>query len=392
MKLLRVIPENMLRGKKVFVRVDFNVPIENGKVKDDTRIRKAMETIKYLVSKRAKISLASHLGRPKGERKPELSLKPVADRLSEIIGKKVEFVDDCVGDVVRGKVESLKDGDILLLENLRFHKGEEKNDEEFAKLLAEPFEVYVNDAFGTAHRAHASTYGMVKYFNVKGAGFLMEREVRVLSEILENPKKPFVVILGGAKVKDKIGIIANLMNKADAFVVGGGMAYTFLKAGGKEIGKSLFDEKHFGKVKEFLKNNGEKFVLPRDHVVVSDFETLSDLKEVDDIPEGFIGVDIGRKTIEIFAERIIKAKTIFWNGPMGVFEKKELSRGTVEVARVVKEATEKGAKSVIGGGDTVSAIHVAGFKDQDFSHVSTGGGATLEFLAGIPVPGIEALR
>ena len=392
MKLLRVIPENMLRGKKVFVRVDFNVPLENGKVKDDTRIRKAMETIEYLIARGARITLASHLGRPKGERKPELSLKPVAERLSEIINKEVEFGDDCIGDVVRKKVESLKEGDILLLENLRFYKGEELNDDEFAKKLAEPFEVYVNDAFGTAHRAHASTYGMVKYFNVKGAGFLMEREVHVLSEILDNPQKPFIVILGGAKVKDKIGIIENLLNKADSFIIGGGMAYTFLKASGKEIGKSLFDEKHFDKVKRFLKEGKDKFILPVDHIVVSDFETLSDLKETDEIPEGYIGVDIGRKTIGLFGEKIKTAKTIFWNGPMGVFEKKELSRGTVEIARVVKEVTERGAKSVIGGGDTVSAIHVAGLKDEDFSHVSTGGGATLEFLAGMTLPGIEALK
>ncbi len=392
MKLLRVIPESMLKGKKVFVRVDFNVPIENGKVKDDTRIKKALVTIEYLIGKGAKITLASHLGRPKGEKKPEFSLEPVARRLAELIGRKVEFVGDCIGEEVKKKVDTLNDGEILLLENLRFYKGEEQNDDEFAKKLAEPFEVYVNDAFGTAHRAHASTYGMVKYFNVKGAGFLLEKEVHMLSEILENPEHPFIVILGGAKVKDKIGIIENLLNKADAFIIGGGMAYTFLKAQGKEIGKSLFDEKHFEKVRQFLKEGKDKFVLPLDHVVVSDFSNLSGLKEVDEIPEGFMGVDIGAKTIDFFKERLRTAKTIFWNGPMGVFEKKELSRGTVEIAEAVKKATENGAKSVIGGGDTVSAIHVAGLSDNDFTHVSTGGGATLEFLAGIPLPGVEALK
>lgn len=392
MKLLREIPQNMLKGKNVFLRVDFNVPIENGEVKDDTRIRKALPTIKYLLEKGAKIALASHLGRPKGERKPEFSLRPVGERLSKLLSKKVEFVEDCIGNQVNEKLGLLREGDVLLLENLRFYEGEKKNDEEFAKKLAEPFEVYVNDAFGTAHRAHASTYGMVKYFDVKGAGFLLEKEVNVLSNILEKPEKPFVVILGGAKVKDKIGIIKNLVDKADSFVIGGGMAYTFLKAMGEEIGNSLFDDKHFEKVKEILKKDNHKFILPVDHIVVSDLEKLLDLMEVNKIPEGFIGVDIGKKTIDLFSRTIGEAKTIFWNGPMGVFEKRELSHGTVKIAEMVKIATSKGAKSIIGGGDTVSAIHAAGLNDEDFTHVSTGGGATLEFLAGVPLPGIEALK
>ncbi len=392
MKLLRVIPESMLRGKKVFVRCDFNVPLENGKVKDDTRIKKALPTIEYLIEKGAKITLASHLGRPKGEKKPELSLLPVAKRLSELLEKDVEFAEDCIGDEVSKKIEALSEGDVLLLENLRFYKGEEKNDEDFAKSLATPFDVYINDAFGTAHRKHASTYGMAKYFNVKGAGFLLEKEVHMLTEILENPEKPFVVILGGAKVKDKIGIIENLLDRADVFVIGGGMAYTFLKATGKKIGNSLFDEKHFDKVKEFLEKGKEKFVLPVDHVVVSSLSDLSDLREVEEIEEGYMGVDIGRKTIRLFEEKIKNAKTIFWNGPMGVFEKNELAKGTVEIANSVRDATGMGAKTVIGGGDTVSAIHVARLHDEDFTHVSTGGGATLEFLAGIKLPGIEALE
>ena len=392
MKLLRVIPESMLRGKKVFVRCDFNVPLENGKVKDDTRIKKALPTIEYLIKKGAKITLASHLGRPKGEKKPELSLLPVAKRLSELLEKDVEFAEDCIGDEVSKKIEALSEGDVLLLENLRFYKGEEKNDEDFAKSLATPFDVYINDAFGTAHRKHASTYGMAKYFNVKGAGFLLEKEVHMLTEILENPEKPFVVILGGAKVKDKIGIIENLLDRADVFVIGGGMAYTFLKATGKKIGNSLFDEKHFDKVKEFLEKGKEKFVLPQDHVVVSSLSDLSDLREVEEIEEGYMGVDIGRKTIRLFEEKIKNAKTIFWNGPMGVFEKNELAKGTVAIANSVRDATGMGAKTVIGGGDTVSAIHVARLHDEDFTHVSTGGGATLEFLAGIKLPGIEALE
>ena len=391
MKLLRVIPQNMLEGKKVFVRVDFNVPLENGVVKDDTRIRKALPTIKYLMEKGCRIALASHLGRPKGKRKPELSLSGVAKRLGELLGREVRFVDDCIGDKVKKEVESLKNGEVLLLENLRFYEGEEKNDEEFAKKLAEPFEVYVNDAFGTAHRAHASTYGMVKFFNVKGAGFLLEKEVHVLSEILNAPTHPFIVILGGAKVKDKIGIIENLLNKADAFIIGGGMAYTFLKAKNEPIGSSLFDEKHFEAVKAFLSQYSEKFFLPVDHVVVTDLDSFKGLAEVEKIGDGFMGVDIGKKTRELFRSKILEGKTIFWNGPMGVFEKKGLEEGTFSVAMAVKEATEKGARTVIGGGDTVSAIHMAGYKDEDFTHVSTGGGATLEFLAGKELPGIKAL-
>lgn len=392
MKLLKDIPDNMLKGKKVFVRCDFNVPIENGEVKDDTRIKKALFTIKYLIEKGAKVTLASHLGRPKGKRKEELSLLPVSKRLSKLVGKNVEFVNDCIGDEVNNKVNELSEGDVLLLENLRFYKGEEENDEEFAKKLAAPFDVYVNDAFGTAHRKHASTYGMAKYFDIKGAGFLLEREVTVLTEVLEKPERPFVVVLGGAKVKDKIGIIENLLNKADAFIIGGGMAYTFLKALGENIGNSLFDEKHFDKVKEFLKKGKDKFFLPKDHIVVSSLENLSNLREVDKIEEGFMGVDIGKKTVELFCKKISEAKTIFWNGPMGIFEKEELKNGTVHVAECIKNATLKGAKTVIGGGDTVSAIHVAGLSDEDFTHVSTGGGATLEFLAGIKLPGIEALE
>ncbi len=391
MRTLHNISDNELYGKKVFVRVDFNVPVKGERVMDDTRIRKALPTIEYLMKKKAKIILASHLGRPGGEFKPELSLFPVAKRLSELLGKNVQFVEDCIGVKVENKVDTLGNEEILLLENLRFHKGEKKNDPAFVEQLSKPFEVYVNDAFGTAHRAHASTYGMVSYFSIKAAGLLLELEVKVLSALLEHPEHPYILILGGAKVKDKIGIINNLLNRADVFVIGGGMSYTFLKANGQDIGSSILDKDHLPKVAEFISRFPSKFVLPVDHIVVRNLEDLSGKTETNHIEGNYMGADIGRNSIKLFKEHILKGKTIFWNGPLGVFEKDELANGTIEIAKTVKLATQKGAFSVIGGGDTVSAIHKAGLSDRDFSHVSTGGGATLEFLAGITLPGIEAL-
>jgi len=383
--------DTFFKGKRVFVRVDFNVPIKDGKIQDDTRIRKALPTITYLLDREARVILASHLGRPKGERKPELSLRPVADHLSKILKKKVKFVDDCVGDKVENAVNELKNGDVILLENLRFHIEETKNDENFSRRLAALCDVYVNDAFGTAHRKHASTYGMTQFVEKKVAGILIKRELEALTRVRENPEKPFVVVLGGAKVKDKIDIIENLLPKADKFLIGGGMAYTFLKAQGTNIGNSILDEESLDKVAEFLKTG--KIMLPIDHVVTTEVSENAGIKIVKgDIEEGYIGVDIGPETLKLYAENIPDHGTLFWNGPMGVFEIDKFSKGSTGIAKAIKEATSKGLYSVIGGGDTISAIHKAGLEDEDFSHVSTGGGATLEFLAGIDLPGIEILE
>ncbi len=383
--------DSFFKGKRVFVRVDFNVPIKDGKIQDDTRIRKALPTITYLLDREARVILASHLGRPKGERKPELSLRPVAEHLSKILKKEVKFVDDCVGNKVQNAVRALKNGEVILLENLRFYTEETKNDENFSRQLAALCDVYVNDAFGTAHRKHASTYGMAQFVEKRVAGILIKRELEALTKVRENPEKPFVVVLGGAKVKDKIEIIENLLPKANRFLIGGGMAYTFLKARGSSIGNSILDEESLNKVSEFLKS--EKILLPIDHVAVSEISENAEIKIIKgDIEEGLIGVDIGPETLKLYTENIPDHGTLFWNGPMGVFEIDKFSKGSIGIAQAIKEATLKGLYTVIGGGDTVSAIHKAGLEDEDFSHVSTGGGATLEFLAGINLPGIEMLE
>ena len=383
--------DSFFKGKRVFLRVDFNVPIKDGKIQDDTRIRKALPTITYLLDREARVILASHLGRPKGERKPELSLRPVAEHLSKILKKEVKFVDDCVGNKVQNAVRALKNGEVILLENLRFYTEETKNDENFSRQLAALCDVYVNDAFGTAHRKHASTYGMAQFVEKRVAGILIKRELEALTKVRENPEKPFVVVLGGAKVKDKIEIIENLLPKADRFLIGGGMAYTFLKARGSSIGNSILDEESLNKVSEFLKS--EKILLPIDHVAVSEISENAEIKIIKgDIEEGLIGVDIGPETLKLYTENIPDHGTLFWNGPMGVFEIDKFSKGSIGIAQAIKEATSKGLYTVIGGGDTVSAIHKAGLEDEDFSHVSTGGGATLEFLAGINLPGIEMLE
>jgi len=385
-----------LSGKKVLVRVDFNVPLDDKQnITDDTRIRAAVPTIKYLSDKGAKVILVSHLGRPKSGPDDKLRLAPCAKRLSELIKKPVASVKDCIGPEVEKAISNLKDGDIILLENVRFYKEEEKNDPEFAKKLASLADIYVNDAFGTAHRAHASTEGVTKY--LKGyAGFLMEKEIKFLGKLLENPAKPFVAILGGAKISGKIDVVQNLLPKVDTLIIGGGMAYTFFKARNVSVGNSLVEEDKIPMAKEILKSAidlNKTIMLPIDHVVADKFDANANTQIVTraGIPDGWQGMDIGPDTITKFGHAIKKAKTIFWNGPMGVFEFDKFANGTIAVAKLVAEATKNGATSVIGGGDSVAAIEKAGLADK-ITHISTGGGASLEFVEGKVLPGIAALQ
>jgi phosphoglycerate kinase len=385
-----------LKGKRVLVRVDFNVPLdEKQNITDDTRIRSAIPTIKYLSDKGARVILVSHLGRPKSGPEDKLRLAPVADKLSKLIGKTIGYVKDCIGPEVEKAVAALKDGEILLLENVRFYKEEEKNDPAFAKKLADLAEVYVNDAFGTAHRAHASTEGVTKFLPGY-AGYLMEKEINFLGQLLENPGRPFVAILGGAKISGKIDVIQNLLSKVDTLIIGGGMAYTFFKARGVEVGKSLVEEDKVELAKEILKkaiDKGVPLMLPIDHIVADKFDAKADTQLVTraGIPAEWQGMDIGPETITKFGHAIKKAKTIFWNGPMGVFEFDKFAKGTIEVAKLVAEATQKGAVSVIGGGDSVAAVEKAGLAEK-MTHISTGGGASLEFVEGKVLPGIACLQ
>ena len=383
-------------GKKVLMRVDFNVPMDRDKnITDDTRIVAALPTIKSVVERGGRVILMSHLGRPRGRRDDQLSLAPVAFRLGELIEAPVRFVKDCVGEDVRHKVDALRDGEILVLENLRFHPEEEANDSEFAKELASLGDIYVNDAFGTAHRAHASTVGVAETFDIRAAGFLMETELDALTEALTNPSRPFVAVLGGAKIKGKINLIKSLMDTVDVLLVGGGMMFTFFKSTGLEIGNSIMDEEYLAMCKELLERSRggpSRLLLPVDCIVAREIDDASPTREVSsaDIPEDWIGVDIGPKSVELFKKELAEAGTVFWNGPMGVFEKPSFADGTKEIARAVADGKDRGAVTIVGGGDSVAAINLLGLGGK-FSHVSTGGGASLEFMEGKVLPGVDAL-
>jgi phosphoglycerate kinase len=385
-----------LRGKRVFIRVDFNVPIKDGVVTDGTRIWESTPTIRLVIQKGGRIVLASHLGRPKGGPDPKYSLLPVSKMLEQLIGRPVRFSSDCVGPVPESKSKSLADGDILLLENVRFHPEEEKNDEAFSKQLAALCDgVFICDAFGSAHRAHASVVGITRFVKQSAAGLLMEKELTYLGKAVTNPVRPFVAILGGAKVSDKIEVVENLMKISDAMLIGGGMAYTFLKSEGHPIGKSLVEDDKLDLARRLRTEAQDKkfpLLLPVDHIIGGEFKADAATKTVSihDTPDGWMGLDIGPKTIETYRQKIASAKTIVWNGPMGVFEMPAFAKGTLEVAKAVAAATTAGATSIVGGGDSVAAVHQSGVSNQ-ISHISTGGGASLEFLGGRKLPGVEAL-
>ncbi len=390
--MIRRMDELDLRGKVTFIRVDFNVPLTpEGAVSDDTRIRAALPTIEAAIEAGARVVLASHLGRPKGKVNPDLSLEAVGGHLAKLLEKPVVFADDCVGDGVRKNIRDLREGDVLLLENLRFHAAETKNDDDFARALAEGVDVYVNDAFGAAHRAHASTAGMVRFVRDKGAGQLLDKELDVLGGILEKPGRPFVAVIGGAKVSDKVGVLDNLVKICDEILIGGAMAYTFMAAKAQKTGNSRVEADKVGVAEQILRSaeaRRVKLLLPHDHVVAASFDQDADSSVVNEINDGFMALDIGPGSAKLFAARLTEAKTIFWNGPMGVFEWERFASGTMTVAEAVANSE---AVSVIGGGDSVAALTKSG-RTADVTHVSTGGGASLELMEGKVLPGVKALE
>jgi phosphoglycerate kinase len=384
-----------LSGKRVFIRVDFNVPLDAGRVSDDTRIRETLPTLRLAIERGARLVLASHLGRPKGKLDPKYSLAPVAAKLGEMLGKPVSFASDCVGADAEAKSKALRNGEVLLLENVRYHAEEEANDPAFAKQLAALCDqLFVCDAFGSAHRAHASVVGITKFVRQSAAGLLMEKELTYLGKAISNPERPFVAVLGGAKVSDKIEVVQNLMKLADSMLIGGAMAYTFLKSQGFPVGKSLVENDKLDLARGLLheaRGSNFRLLLPVDHVLgESPDSTITETTDIADTPDGWMGLDVGPKTIALFGQEISKARTIVWNGPLGMFEKPAFAQGTLAMARAVAAATVAGATSIVGGGDSVAAVEQSGVASQ-ISHISTGGGASLEFLAGEKLPGVEAL-
>lgn len=382
-------------GKTVLMRVDFNVPIEDGKITDDNRVRQALDSIRYLLERDARLILTSHLGRPDGSPEPQYSLRPVADHLRTLIDYPVHFAGDCIGDEARETIEMAGPGEVVLLENVRFHPGEKKNDPGFSRQLAEHADIFVNDAFGSSHRAHASVVGVTRFLQPAVSGFLLEKEIRYLEESVNNPERPFTAILGGAKVSDKIGVIENLLGKVDTILIGGGMTYTFYKARNLPIGNSLLEEDKIELAGTLLKKAeeaGVELLLPVDSVVAREFSNDAEHKVVgeDGIEEGWMALDIGPETVRLYSDRIRASKTVLWNGPMGVFEMDNFAKGTFQVAEALADATDQGAVTIIGGGDSAAAIKKAGLEER-VSHVSTGGGASLEYLEGKELPGVAAL-